>query len=179
MKKCVVCGRSNDLMSYSEMNRGRRTALVCRDCRKVSNTVELCSTKDSAPVLKDVVNRLMVTAKVEKLAAVQAKIRSKGGDVQRVANSPAKLFLPEKTRLNMAVRFANETLPAMVRMYGVEPTAYTITLKSGSANTEHTYTERADKVDDLASWIRECENDFCKRIGCPQWSALKTGTRTK
>lgn len=179
MSKCVVCGRSNDLISYSEMNRGGRVALVCRDCRKAVNKVELFRTTDSAPVLKDIVNRLVVTAKVENLPAVQAKIRSKGGDVQRVAASPAKLFLPEKTRLNMAIRFANETLPAMVRMYGVEPTAYAITLKSASANAEHTYSERAERVNDLASWIRECENDFCKQIGCPQWSALKTGTRTK
>ena len=174
---CIICGSMDKLMRYDAINRGGRTALVCKACAKRTNRLSLEGTEDSKPRLKDVKNRLTVTARLADPVAVTAIIRKKGGDVAIVGNSPAKIALPEKTRLNMAIRFANETAPAFSREYGYEPTAYSLTLISGE--TVKTYTVKADEVASLADWIRDSEDDFCNFVGYPYWSAKKTGTRTK
>lgn len=174
--KCSVCKKENVIFSrYNAINRGGRSALVCDDCKTRHNKIYISDTKDSAPALKDIKNRFVITAKVENLTAVTAIMRKKNGDAAKVGNSPAKIALPEKTRLNSAIRFSNETLPAFEREYGVQMTSASITFVNGE--TERTYSDKACDINDLAQWIREREYDFCVLIGCPQWSALNTGTR--
>lgn len=184
---CIICKQeithADKLVRFDAMERGRRHALIhARHLAEINRNDRPTALVGALPKLKSIITEQWVSLTptgIDNYGEIAAKAAQRKGHVYIGNHDPASHSVvfhdAAHPSLKAPCNLLNRTLPCLNPMR-----VNKVTVKFTAGRISQVYTTKTfhpELKTNLPQWLRVAEDDFCDLIGCPQWSALKTGTR--